>query len=285
MQRRHLASFVGLLLAWSSTAASPEETDAVGEARLAEERLALMRTHALAIQINAPEESFPTQLVGEPLFRYDDHTRGYIDGAVWRLGETGRPLAIITTELHPKYLGSSPRIVYDLLSVTTVPFSAKSSDVLWTPGDSAVRMQPFPDGPTPAANAALRTTQMKALCGRLQATQDVEGQKVQLRLLPKPIDRYAPLAGDERADGAVFVYCNGRNPAILLFLETDGQQWRYGFGRLSLPSDLVASLDGDVVWRVEVNKDYGTSSPYNASNYPVVIPGYEAESPPLPTLR
>src|SRR5258707_11916928 len=94
-----------------------------------------------------------------PLFRYDDETRGYVDGTVWRLGEKGRPLAIITAELHPRYLNGGPKGVYDLLSLTERPFTARSADIPgWTPGGSAVRMKPLPDAPAPSPLAAQRVT-------------------------------------------------------------------------------------------------------------------------------
>ncbi len=245
------------------------------EARLAEARMELMRTRAHAIQVSSAEPGFPPRLEPEPLFRYDDHTRGYIDGTVWRLGKTGRPLAIITTELHPKYAGVGPRVVYDYLSLSDVPFSASSEDSHWSPTASAVKMQEFPEAPVPAASETVRRAQLKALAGRIEATQEVEGQKVQLRLLPQPIDRYRPEGGGPRADGGVFLFCNGRNPAIMLYLESDGERWSYGMGRLSLPSVLIAQLDGKQVWRVESNAPYSWSSPYCASNSAAIIPGYE----------
>jgi hypothetical protein len=263
----------GLSLAGARLAGA-DESDQQREQRLATERMDLMRTHAQAVRITAPEADFPAALNSEPLFRYDDHTRGYIDGAVWRLGATGRPLAIITTELHPKYLGGGQRIVFDFLSLTDVPFSARGSAIAWTPSGSAVRFQSLPEGPAPGATEALRMVQMKALAGRFAATQEVEGQKVQLRLLDKPIERYQPTVDHDRADGAAFLLCNGRNPAILLFVETDGQQWTYGLGRLSLPSVLTVRLKGEIVWQVEAFSNGSWSDSYTATNYEVGIPGH-----------
>ena len=79
------------------------------------QRMEVMRTRALAMRFRGID-GMPKSLEAEPLFRYDDVPRGYVDGAVWRWGEQGRPQAIVTTELHPRYLGSGPRIVYDFLS-------------------------------------------------------------------------------------------------------------------------------------------------------------------------
>ena len=240
---------------------------------IAAQRMELMRTRAASIRFRAQEETFPVALEPEPLFRYDDLTRGYVDGTVWRLGKTGRPLAIITSELHPHYLGGGPRVVYDFLSLTDIPFTARSNDVPgWSPEGSAVEIRALADGPAPAGNGALRLAQMKQLAGRFTASQEVEGQKVPLRLLPKPIDRYA--AGtDPAADGAIFLLVNGRNPGLLLLIETDGQDWSYGVGRLSLPSTLVAKLADEVVYEQPPLTDYTWGSAYTASNSHAVIPG------------
>ncbi len=53
--------------------------------------------------------------------------------------------------------------------------------------------------------------------------QELDKTFVHLRLLPREIDRYAP--GPRAAsDGAIFLFANGRNPALLLVVETDGKE-------------------------------------------------------------
>jgi hypothetical protein len=238
-------------------------------------RMEVMRQRISSIEFHSTEPGFPVKVESEPLFRYDDHTRGYIDGTVWRLGTVTRPLAIVTAELHPRY-GGSPRIVYDFLSMTTVPFTATTSDVgNWRPGASAIEIQPFPKAPAPAPSQVLRLAQIKQLAARFSGIQEVEGQRVQLRLLPTPIDRYQPVLQNDRSDGAIFLLCNGRNPALVLLVETDGQAWSFGIGRLSLPSNLTAELDGNIVYHQRANV-YGPG--YTASNAAVIIPGYESQS-------
>ena len=271
LEWRIMAAFVmvsGLLLP------AGEDTPSAKPEGLAERRMEVMASRVAAITVSSPEEGFPKRLQTPALFRYDDETRGYVDGTVWRLGETGRPLAIITAELHPNYLGGGPRIVYDFLSLTERPFSARSADVLnWTPRGSAVQMTALPDGADPAAEPARRLTQIKAAARRFTGTQllqETDETSVELRLLPKHIDRYVPHAS-ERSDGAVFLLVNGRNPALVLLIETDGEKWQYGVGRLSLPSTLTLRLDGREVWS-EGRVGISWASPYNASNSAVVVP-------------
>jgi hypothetical protein len=240
---------------------------------LAEQRLEMMRQRALDIRFRAAADDFPHQLEAEPLFRYDDPTRGYLDGTVWRLGSSGRPLAVITTELAPRYSGR-PCVVYDYLSLSDVPFNATSDDVHgWSPPSSAVEFRELPGAPEPASTDNGRQRQLRQLADRFSGTQDVEGQVVRLRLLPRSIDRYTP-NGNDRADGAIFVMANGRMPGVLLLIETDGVAWTYGVGRLSHPCILRVLLDEEVVWE-QPEAVLQWNQPYTASSVPASIPGVD----------
>lgn len=267
----------GLALACCLLAVWPALAQDVAD--LSDARMELMRKSAFAIRFDGKE--IPESLESKPLFRYDDLARGYQDGAVWRLGAKGRPLAIVTTELHPRYgrqrtNESNPRVVYDLLSLTEKSFRASSRHLTWRPSKSAVEMETLSAAPKPAKSKGVRLIQLKEMARRFQANQLVnetgtENQKLVLRLLPKPIDRYRP-TDSARADAAVFLYVAGRMPGVILFIETDGESWRYGVGRLSGPSKLSVLLDKNEVWLVE--PDTGTSSePYFATNGTAQLPG------------
>jgi hypothetical protein len=266
--------WIGLALCWVCGVAAADDEPA-DKTNLAAARLDVMRARAESIVFTSPVPGFPVRLNAAPVFRYDDETRGYVDGTVWRLGDSGRPLAIITTELHPNYLGGGPRVVYDFLCLTDRRFTAKSKDVPgWSPPRSAVAMQPLDGAPVPAATATARLAQLKQQARRFTGTQEVqerETQHVHLRLLPREIDRYAP-GSAERADGAIFLLVNGRNPALVLLVETDGEKWQWGVGRLTLPSNLELRLDDRVVWAQPRNPPYGWASPYCASNSPAEFP-------------
>ncbi len=132
---------------------------------IAKARLGLMRDRALGIRFQG-KESFPQRLASKPLFRYDDLVRGYVDGTVWKLGKTGRPLAVVPTELHPRYgmhgtNRSNPRVVYELLAVSASSFSDKSDDLSWSPLKSAVTMKDVGKAPRPAESKANRLVQMR----------------------------------------------------------------------------------------------------------------------------
>ncbi len=255
---------------------APKDAAQDESSNLAERRLNVMKTRVQSISFSSLEAEFPKQLQPAPLFRYEDQPRGYVDGTVWRLGEQGRPLALITAELHPRYLNEGPRIVYDFLSLTERSFTAKSSDVPgWKPRGSAVTMQWLPNAPDPAKSAVARLGQLKLLARRFSATQEVmelETSFVHLRLLPREVNRYAPTLNAE-SDGAIFLFVNGRNPGIVLLIESDGQEWTYGVGRLSAPSTLTMRLDDTVVWKEpRAIGSLSWSNPYTASNSPATFP-------------
>jgi hypothetical protein len=137
-----------------------------------------------------------------------------------------------------------------------------------------VAVQPLSDAPPPAGEPLKRLTQLKQQARRFSGTQDVrelDETSVKLRLLPKEIDRYSP-GGHEFADGAIFLLVNGRNPALLLLVETDGKAWRYGVGRLSAPSILELRLDDVVVWSQGRADTLTWSQPYTASNSAATFP-------------
>ncbi len=242
---------------------------------VAVQRMEVMKSRIERIRVSSAAADIPERMRLVPLFRYDDETRGYVDGTVWRLGETGRPLALVTAELHPRYLNGGPVVVYDLLSLTNKRFTLRSEDLPgWAPNGSAIAMEPLPDAPVPATNPSTRLAQLKEQARRFTGTQEVtelDKQFVHLRLLPREIDRYTPTDAPN-ADGAIFLLVNGRNPALVLVIETDGKAWQWGVGRLTLPSDLELLLDDHSVWKQPRNPSYGWTSPYCATNRPAVFP-------------
>lgn len=268
---RQILTMVGCLIV--SLGALADEQPAVQDAKenIAARRMEVMKSRIDSIVVSSIDPRVPGKMHPTPLFRYDDETRGYVDGTVWRLGDTGRPLAIITAELHPRYLGGESSIVYDLLSLTTQPFTVKAQDWNWSPHASAVALLPLPKAPAPVETEPGRLAQMKQQARRFSGTQDVkelDTQFVHLRLLPREIDRYRP-ADHPRSDGAIFLLVNGRNPALVLLVETDGQAWQWGVGRLSLPSILELRLDDEVVW----TGLRGVATPgYTATNRPASFP-------------
>jgi hypothetical protein len=264
------------LIAIASAAIYGDEADDAEDARrakqLAAERLETMREHLLGLEIKSPEATFPAKCVDKPLFRYSDAGRGYVSAAVWKLGDSGRPRAILVTELIPR-LYERPCISYEFVSLTTTPFSIKSESLNWSPSATHYEFKPITGAPKPAKLPQQRLKQMRDLADRFSGTEVVEGDRSVLRLLPQPIDRYQP--DGEETDGTIFVLAFGTNPELMLFIETDGSEWKYAVGRLSGAESIELKLDDTQVWQGPPVKP-GVTSPYTGSIAPIRIPGFDA---------
>jgi hypothetical protein len=204
-----------------------------------------------------------------PLHRWDDPTRQFSDGTLWAWGTKGRPLALVTVELYP----TGPAGTYwscELVSLAPgplaaefdgpfVPFGAMGQPAIraaasWSPGASGPSWRPVPGAPVPAPGEAARLRQMRELAQRFTAHEvnqrRGQDQRYELRLLPRPVHRYADPEADV-LDGALFLFASGTNPEIALLVESRGRgtsaSWSYGLARLSRAAPFVRH-DGQDVW-------------------------------------
>lgn len=262
---------VVVLFAGAIPAQEPKYDETNPDSKLAKERFALMQQRVQGFHVKANEPGFPERFETRHIFRYSDPARQYVDAAIWRLGDKGRPRALVTTELHRRY-GGAPRIVYEYLSLTDTPFSIKSDDSAWSPKSGALEWKPIPNCPAPADSAQRRLLQMKEIAKRFSASEEVgKDHKYELRLLPQPVDRYTPTAAGV-TDGAIFLFAFGTNPEVVLLIESDGTAWNFAAGRLAGASKIVIAVDNKTVWEVGRVK-YGWTESYTASNAPANIPG------------
>lgn len=274
--RRHLQRVLDLLIVVASfagalSAQESKEDETNPDSKLAKERFTLMQQRVQGFHVKADEPGFPDRFETRHIFRYSDPARQYVDAAIWRLGEKGRPRALVTTELHRRY-GGGPRIVYEYLSLTDTPFSITSDDSAWSPKSGALEWKPIPNCPAPAESAPRRLLQMKEIAKRFAASEEVgKDHKYELRLLPQPVDRYTP-ATAMRSDGAMFLFAYGTNPEVVVLIESDGTAWNFAAGRLAGASRIVITVDDKTVWEVGRVK-YGWTESYTASNAPANIPG------------
>ena len=269
-----LAWLVVLAVAVPAAWAQPDAgEDADPDKELAAERLELMLDHMQAFTVQSDVEGFPEAFHGTPIFRYHDPARGYVDAAVWRLGDEGRPKALITTELHPRFF-NRPRIVFEYLSLSPEKYTIGP----WSPAESALQFRPIADAPAPADNERARGLQLGRIAARFKANEIAEGTSAELRLLPKPVHRYQP--DGDGSDGAIFFFAYGTNPEAALLIESDGNGWTYAVGRLSGAAEMTVTLDGETAWEVGP-ATYQWSQPYTASNSPANIPGIAPDGSPL----
>jgi len=262
-----LAAALLLAIPTMGRADEPEKQE---DAELAARRLALMQERIAAVKVTSGEEGFPEEFVAKPIFRYTDPARSYVAAAIWKLGEEGRPRALIATELRRQFFGS-PRIVYEHLSLTPTGFTASGGDTHWAPDGSSLEFKPVPDAPAPDKTPERRLLQLRAIAKRFGGHELIGKDRCELRLLPQPIDRYTPSSA-ERADGALFLFTFGTNPEAVLCLESDGKSWSYAAGRLSGATKIELTIDDKTAWE-GARVRHGLNSTYTASNAPADIPG------------
>ena len=235
-------------------------------------RLKEMRELIGTIRVTDPSLPPREALVreAEPLHRWNDPTRDFSDGSLWAFGAKGRPLALGTMELYGNAREGSVWS-YELISLAPGPIEGESAGkyvplgsslapglggpLRWSPKKPGVEMIAVADPPTAGATEAERLRQMKNIAARLSAREirisEQDAQQYELRLLPRPIHRYAdPASG--LIDGTIFLLAYGTNPEALVLIEarrgTGGAvSWSCGFERLSR-AGLSASLDGKEIW-------------------------------------
>jgi hypothetical protein len=264
--------------------ASADEKNQDGKSRdeaLAMRRFELMQKRVAAGKVESGEPGFPHAFAPEPIFRYSDPTRGFVAGAVWKLGDEGRPKALLATELRRKIQGKgNPNISYEFSSLTTTPFSLRSDDMDWSPTGTRFEFKPIPKAQAPEATPQGRLRQLREMSRRFASNEEVNKEKFELRLLPTPVDRYTPSSA-ERADGAIFFFTLGTNPEVVLLIESDGKEWSYAAGRMTGAQVVVLTLDGALAWEA-VTPAMRRDSSFTGSIIPIDIPGLAADGSEIP---
>jgi hypothetical protein len=256
-------------------------TAVADEDRQSPARLKLMEQEVAEFAVEAPGAAAgSTRFAAKPLLRYSDPTRGLteanvlMDATVWRLGEQGRPRAIVTLEIY-RSSATEGILSFEFLSLSPDPFTMQhrtEPQILWEATDSALKLSPMPSAPAPAATASARLLQMRQLAKRFAVQEKLQsGDQVECRLLPQPIDRYQA-ADQQIADGAMFAFANGTNPEIGLIFESDDKQWLYGLVRLSSAEGIVLLDDREVARFPLSNSFQSRKGNYISNNHKVRLP-------------
>jgi hypothetical protein len=143
----------------------------------------------------------------------------------------------------------------------------RAGEIRFQPRTGADEWAHLEDGPTPAALAVARLVQMRGIAEQFSAADDfrisaadAEPTRHELRMLPKPVYRYADESAGIR-DGAVFAFVHGTDPEVFLILEardgTDAAGWHYTFAPMTCWGVHVKRGD-DEVWSAP--ERYGKST-------------------------
>ncbi len=184
------------------------------------------------------------ELRQDPAYAWTNPIRGgEQDGAVFLWTCRGRPEVIATFFSYPS---SGPRnLNHELhsLSTSVLKVSRPGGANSWTPKAPGIEPTPIADAPGPAASPALRLAQVREITRGFSATsEDLEGKRWELRLLPQPLYRYES-TDPGVLDGAVFAFVTsaGTDPEVILVIEARkaaGQPsaaptWHYAVARFS----------------------------------------------------
>jgi hypothetical protein len=176
----------------------------------------------------------------------------------------------VTLEIYLVNEGN-PLLTYEFVSLTPQKFDMKSPrGVRWIPHSTDLSMTEFDEAPTPADTPRARLSQMRELARRFTCQEKLQGQKISLRMLSQPIDRYNDAAANV-ADGGLFIFANGTNPELALLLECSDKQWSYGIFRLA-SAQLLAQLDGKWILQSTKPPGYPIDAPYTATRHSVILP-------------
>jgi hypothetical protein len=245
-------------------------------------RLEFLRDLVRKIAIKPTDPADPRDLTfrAQPIQRYSDPARKIADSAVWRVGAKGRPIALVTSEIYGPFgpaEGRSYQLNHEFLAIDKPRLTMQCGAFTWTPpADSSLNFQKFNTDERPAATPQLRLVQMKRLAQKFTLREFHQGNQIELRLLPTPLDRYEP-SEKPLADGTIFAGVWGVNPELLLFVESDGESWSFAFAR-SGSAKLWAILDNAEVWSVP-SVFVTPAMPYSITVNSATIPATLFEDP------
>jgi hypothetical protein len=232
-------ALIGFVLAASSARAQD------GPPATPTARSAAMRELARAITLVPAPAGTRSELIAEPIYRFDDPARLFSDGMVWAFGKSGRPDALFCLSLEKDDRGQL-KWIHELTSLSRGPVAASSRHAsgpwVWNPRGAGIVLQPIPKERPSADDAGKRLRQMREAARRFKASESLDparndpSDRFELRLLPQPVLRYqAPEA--RLVDGAIFLMAYGRNPelAMLIAARREGKgepAWSYGLARI-----------------------------------------------------
>jgi hypothetical protein len=249
-------SFLAMMAALIGPAASAQ--DDVENRDKSTQRLEAMLRLAKEVkvcEITGGKPGPPLVLRPKPLLRFSNPADVALDGTLWVWGERGRPPALMKLGLRER----PPGQMHWHFGVTAL--SPKRVEVefgdgsRWSSRLSGLPLQAVPDAAPPADSAAQRLTQAKSIARRVSigVERQTAARRIQLRLLPRPIDLYSdPTAG--LLDGVLFGFVDATVPVVLLLLEAwsegpGASRWRCAFLRQAA-AEMTALLDGKLVWSV-----------------------------------
>jgi hypothetical protein len=233
---------------------------------LADKRMAFMKSALAHFTIQVGDRKEPAQ-VGDPCLRWTDPVSNAADGVVAVYAHNGgRPDAIAQFFFNFQKKWIAEFTIIPDGDVTIL----RSGREHWKPSEYVCQFTDLPGSPVPAARAALRLPQMRAIAADFAVIDyfGVQPVKQNLRLLPQPVYRYSE--DGKIVDGAVFIFAHGTNPECCVLLEAyhdgKGARYRYAVAPMSI-YQLEARYKDAPVWSVERRPTGRRARSYYADAY------------------
>ena len=216
------------------------------------------------------------ELQATPVLKYSNPVRPTDQhGAIYVWTLDGRPEVIGS-------IWSSEDAKDPLLRMVTHEFQSLSLDTLvskhpqrsgsqgpipdWKTSAPGIELQILPDADAPAKSAPARLSQMRRLAAEFSA--QITGSNIEseseLRLLNRPLVRYASQSA-KVIDGGLFAFVQATDPELLLLIElretADGPRWHYAAARFT-NRPLLLSRGERKLWECERAEDYVGHHPY-----------------------
>jgi hypothetical protein len=245
----HLVPYLGPLIVLATAAMAKAQEGATGKENASQSQpdmlLAAMRAQAerftVAQTVNGKMEEVP--LRADPVFRYTDQPRGYVDATLWCWGMKGRPIVLTKVEAYvPHRVGTRALWQYCVVSLAEHPVEVRFlGQQKLVVNKAGVELHALEKAPVSADRPAMRLRQMKQIAARFAGTIHIDGNpkdKQEMRRLPTPIYRYDDET-DGLRDGVIFALTtNGTNPDMLILIELRGEReaapkWHYGIAKVT----------------------------------------------------
>jgi hypothetical protein len=219
------------------------------------ELLAQMRSLAGQTKVSVEGRDDPATLVKNPVFRYDDQPRRFIDATMWLWTDGGRPIACQKIEARLHQTTGEPQWGYCFTSLAegtlAVEWSAERKYASTQPG---IEFLNVPAAPPPAARTVERRRQAREIArgfsGRILINPRT-GNSAEMRLLTTPLHEFTS-AGSDVLSGAVFGFeTNGTNPDLLVIVEVRGEggdhTWQFAPARMTT-GGVTLNYGGKKIW-------------------------------------
>lgn len=247
----------------------PSADPVVQDSKLVEAWLKVSLKHAQDYTIHPDgKPETPLTMLPQAVFRHSQPVRGDDIGAVYLWVDAENRPAVIGTTFAYTEKEDRRWVVHEFHSLASTPLHVTwRGQVPWEPAGPGLTWKAVPDARSAASDPATRQRQARDIARRFTATSvDHKDSPWELRLLAKPIHQFDVEKPDTVSGGALFVFCQGTDPELILAVEAqkddDKYVWKYAAASFT-DYALKLRLDDKEVWTCEKYSGGRTKAHWN----------------------